>query len=155
MKKNTYRKKDKLKSRKQVVSLFTEGQCLYKYPLKVFYRLEGGSQTNGIMQTGVGVSKKYFKSAVQRNYIKRLMREAYRHNSYLLRNELGKGLNIYLFFLYTSKEIVQLALLEERIQYLLSHIKRQIFGMDSFRNEIAKEILKNTADKKQEADSED
>ncbi|WP_178991400.1 ribonuclease P protein component [Winogradskyella schleiferi] len=74
-----YSKKDKLKSKKLIEQLFTEGKVVTAYPLRLVYfktEFEDGSQ----LKTGVSVSKRLHKTAVSRNRIKRLLREAYRLN---------------------------------------------------------------------------
>ena len=74
-----YSKKDKLKSKKLIEQLFTEGKAVTAFPLKLIYlktEFEDGSQ----LKTGVSVSKRLHKTAVSRNRIKRLLREAYRLN---------------------------------------------------------------------------
>ena len=69
-------RKEKLKSRKQIDELFLQGKSFSVYPLRVTYRFIS-SDTPGV-QVGVTAGKKYFKRAVDRNRMKRLMREAYR-----------------------------------------------------------------------------
>tara|TARA_R110002049_G_scaffold85102_6_gene216572 strand:+ start:830 stop:1207 length:378 start_codon:yes stop_codon:yes gene_type:complete len=74
-----YSKKDKLKSKKLIEQLFTQGKAVTAYPLRLVYlktELENGLQ----LKTGVSVSKRLHKTAVSRNRIKRLLREAYRLN---------------------------------------------------------------------------
>lgn len=75
----TYGKKDKLKSKKLIDLLFTEGQSVSAYPLRLVY-LSTTFSDNIITKTGVSVSKRKFKNAVDRNHIKRLLRESYRLN---------------------------------------------------------------------------
>jgi ribonuclease P protein component len=54
------------------------------------------------IKMGVSVSKKYFKKAVDRNYFKRVLRETYRLNKYLLVDNLDKP-NAFMLF-YQSKD---------------------------------------------------
>ena len=74
-----YGKKDKLKSKKNIERLFNEGRSITVYPLRLVY-LETEFNDSSILKTGVSVSKKHHKTAVSRNRIKRLLREAYRLN---------------------------------------------------------------------------
>lgn len=101
--KHTFKKEERLCSKKVIDKLFTEGQTFLAYPLKiVFLPLE--LQLNFPVQAGFTVSKKNFKRAVKRNRLKRLMREAYRLN----KNELYlhlKGQQIAVFFIYIGKDI--------------------------------------------------
>ncbi len=73
----TFNKKEKLKSEKLIARLFEEGQSVASYPLRMVY-LACDLENDVKVQAGVSVSKRNFKSAVDRNRIKRLMREAYR-----------------------------------------------------------------------------
>ena len=81
--KYTYSKEEKLKSKITIGLMFTEGRSVSKYPLRLVYVPLQNNET-GPIKMGVSVSKKYFKNAVDRNYYKRLLREAYRHNKHLL-----------------------------------------------------------------------
>lgn len=73
----TFNKKDRLKSKKLIDQLFAEGHSVSHYPLLLVYMPY--QFTDGVfIKTGVSVGKRHFKSAVDRNRIKRLMREAYR-----------------------------------------------------------------------------
>lgn len=73
----TFNKKEKLKSEKLIAQLFAEGQSVVAYPLRLVYL--PAVFDNGVkVKAGVSVSKRHFKKAVDRNRIKRLMREAYR-----------------------------------------------------------------------------
>lgn len=74
-----YGKKDKLKSKKLIEQLFSEGRSVTAYPLKLIY-LKTEFEDDSILKTGVSVSKRIHKTAVARNRIKRLLREAYRLN---------------------------------------------------------------------------
>lgn len=73
----SFGKKDKLKSKKTIEKLFSEGKSISVYPLRLVY-LQTEFDDNVMMKTGVSVSKRNFKNAVDRNRIKRLVREAFR-----------------------------------------------------------------------------
>jgi len=98
----SYNKKEKLKSRKQLEQIFTEGKSLTVFPIKIFYELN--QEQDNIIKTGVGVSRKNFRKSVHRNRIKRLLREAYRTEKTELLNYLEENKKqIALFFLYIDK----------------------------------------------------
>ena len=71
----TYNTHEKLKSKKGIEKLFSEGKSVSAYPLRMVYVKNGE-----LNKVGVSVSKRNFKLAVDRNRIKRLLREAYRLN---------------------------------------------------------------------------
>lgn len=71
-----YTKQEKLKSRRQIEYLFLNGHWINKFPLKMIYCKS--EMPLECIQFGVSVSKKNFKHAVDRNRIKRLMRECFR-----------------------------------------------------------------------------
>jgi len=85
--KHTYPQKEKLKSKKLIDQLFTEGQSVSAFPLRLVY-LCTTFDDDVVLKTGVSVSKRHFKTAVDRNYIKRLLREAYRLNKATYFNNL-------------------------------------------------------------------
>ena len=110
-----YRKKDKLKSKKLIEQLFTEGKVMTAYPLRLVY-LKTDFEDNSVLKTGVSVSKRLHKTAVARNSIKRLLREAYRLNKPLYFNNSSTS---YAFMiLYLSKDGTTFDLLNERMKVL-------------------------------------
>src|SRR5690606_12621419 len=92
---------EKLKSKILIDRLFAEGKSLNKFPLKLIYTpiVNGEIHTH---QTGVTVPKRNFKKAVDRNFFKRLMREAFRKNKYLVDNNLPKKFAF--MFIYTGQK---------------------------------------------------
>lgn len=100
-------KQEKLKSRKLVEDLFARGKSQNVFPIRITYKfLPLPENEKSLMQAGFSVSKRNFKKAVDRNRIKRLMREAYR----LQKKELLQNLNAqqkkgYVFFIYTDKQM--------------------------------------------------
>jgi ribonuclease P protein component len=83
----TFNKTEKLKSKKLIEQLFNEGNAVTVFPLKLIF-IETTYNSNISIKTGVSVSKRNFKRAVDRNRIKRLLREAYRLNKQELFNTI-------------------------------------------------------------------
>lgn len=101
----TYRfgRHERLKSRKAIQRVFTEGHQFSHFPFRVFYIFENDQHH---LQAGVGVSNRLFRRAVDRNRIKRHMREAYRLQKHELDHYLQKsGKRISVFILYIGKEL--------------------------------------------------
>lgn len=101
----TYPKNQKLKSKKTIDLLFSEGKSVSKFPLRlVFVESDYGldSAKNEKLKMGVSVSKKNFKKAVDRNYFKRLLREAFRLNKHLLIENMEK--KYAMMFFYQTKD---------------------------------------------------
>lgn len=73
----TLEKKERLKSRKLIERLFDEGKTIRKFPIKLIY-LKMDTLPTKSTQASFSVPKRNFKKAVDRNRIKRLLREAYR-----------------------------------------------------------------------------
>ncbi len=98
---HTFRKEEKLKKKNLITELFASGKSATVFPLKMVY-LENDHESPFKIQAGVSVSKRNFKSAVDRNRIKRLMRESYRKNKYLIYNDNDTKKHI-LMFIYQGK----------------------------------------------------
>lgn len=100
----------RLKSKKSIARLFESGRRVYKSPIRAIYFLDSSSTENGF-QLGVSVPKRNFKKAVDRNLIKRRMREAFRLNQHLLK--LTHRVDIML--IYSQNEILDYAQIEKSI----------------------------------------
>lgn len=107
----TYPKHEKLKSKTTIDLLFSDGNSVSKFPLRLVY-VENTEENAELIKMGVSVSKKYFKKAVDRNYYKRVLRETYRLNKHILINNLEKP---YAFmFFYQTKERLSYQEIEEK-----------------------------------------
>lgn len=98
---HTYPKTEKLKSKTTIDLMFREGKSVSKYPLRLVYAKSTFGE-NPEFKMGVSVSKKYFKKAVDRNYFKRVLRETYRLNKQVLRENLKEPYSFML--LYQTKD---------------------------------------------------
>lgn len=109
----SYPKKHKLKSKKSIDLLFSKGKSVSRYPLRLVYAVADEQQMDGeVLKMGVSVSKKYFKRAVDRNYFKRILRETYRLNQHLLRNQVEEP---YIFMLfYQTKDRLSYQEIEQK-----------------------------------------
>jgi len=112
----SFPKKEKLKSRKLIEQLFAEGKSIKVRNVKLLF-LETELLQDVPFQVGVTVPKKNFKSAVKRNRIKRLLREAYRLNKPQLFNN-SKG-NFAFLFLYLGNQMPDYHTIEHNVQTIL------------------------------------
>jgi ribonuclease P protein component len=111
----SYPNNEKLKSHKTIDLLFSEGKSISKYPLRLVF-VENTDENNvEKMLMGVSVSKKYFKRAVDRNYFKRVLRECYRLNQNLLKDNL-KTPYAFMFFYQTKEKLSYQEIEEKTIQ---------------------------------------
>ncbi|MGI0106028.1 ribonuclease P protein component [Salinimicrobium sp. 3283s] len=118
----SFGKKEKLKSKVLIDKLFAEGQTVKKYPLLLVYtRLQNPSEK--VNKVGVSVSKRNFKRAVDRIKIKRLMREVFRKNKYLVTSNLAQ--NYAVMLIYTGREIWSYADLSRNGEELLKRFVAQ------------------------------
>ena len=117
---HTLSKKDRLCSRKVLEELFGGGhQSVSAYPLRAVFM---PSKQAGI-HIMVSVSKRYFKRAVKRNFIKRQLREAYRLQKETLL-PLDGGLDI--AFLWTSDEILPTDKVLQKMHNILQRIHESV-----------------------------
>lgn len=115
----SFPKKEKLKSQKLIEKLFNEGQSITVFPLRMVYL-----KIEGLNKVGVSVSKRNFKKAVDRNRIKRLLREAYRLNKNLL---IDNNVDGYAFMiLYLGKEISDFKTVENKVQSLIITLSNKV-----------------------------
>ena len=116
-------KKEKLKSRKQIEELFLNGKSFSVFPLRVTYQVVHSNET--VIQVGVTAGKKYFKRAVDRNRIKRLIREAYRlQKNNLIELLKQKQLSGFVFFVYTDKTVPSFLVMIEAMNKCLKRLEK-------------------------------
>jgi ribonuclease P protein component len=124
-------KSERLKSRKLIEKLFSEGKSFVVLPYRIHYLLtDKGSSIQYPtfnIQFGIGVSGKNFKKAVERNGIKRVTREAYRLQKNGLQETLrANNRQLNLFFIYTAKELPDFNTVKEKVKLILGKLIKTI-----------------------------
>ncbi|MCO6496668.1 MAG: ribonuclease P protein component [Chitinophagaceae bacterium] len=117
----TLRKSERLKGRKNIDRLFNEGFAFNEPPVRAVYLLTQNHPA--VLRTGFSVSKRKFRKAVQRNRIKRLMREAWRLNCVPLKDILKQtdtGLSAFLIF--TGNDMPDYNLTEQKIKRIINKL---------------------------------
>jgi ribonuclease P protein component len=118
MKPQSFPKSQKLASKKLIEQLFKQGKSSSNGPLRVI-TLQNPIQENTQHLALFSVPVRNFKRAVDRNLLKRRMREAYRLNKSLLPPD-PKWL---LAYIYTAREIHPYALIEQKMIAAIQKLK--------------------------------
>jgi len=120
--KQTFNKNERLKSDKRIEFLFKSGNAIKAFPFKALYYAEE-TPRDWPLRLAVSVPKRSFKKAVDRNRIKRLMREAWRVNNVQLKESLSassKSMDV--FLLYTGKKLPEFDEVESKINEILKRL---------------------------------
>ena len=112
----TFGKNERLSKEKHIQELFDKGSSFYLFPFKVFF-MPHPDPAPSAHQVLVSVSKRNFKRAVDRNLIKRRIREAYRLN----KERFPAQNKLLIAYIYSVKDILPSAQIQER---LVKTIKR-------------------------------
>lgn len=134
----TLNRQQRIKSRKAIEQLFSEGKRLTVNPFRIFYLLQevaGQSAAASAakenlqsaianLQFGVGVSTKNFKHAVDRNRVKRVTREAWRLQKNNVEEILeAKQKSLHVFLVYTGKELPVYADVFAKVTVILKKLR--------------------------------
>lgn len=121
---NTFTKEERLCSKKRIEQLFTAGShSLSAFPLRAVWNLE---DRDGMpCQLLISVSKRRQRHAVDRNRLKRLVREAFRIHKHALYETLGQR-RMNLAILWTGDQLMPFATVERKLQNLLQRIIEEL-----------------------------
>ena len=127
----SFSKNERMSSKKEIDETFKNGITFSQYPFLVKY-IDGKGGT--ISRVLFSIPKKKVRKAVDRNTIRRRMREAYRLHKQIL---LQAKNNYAIVFMYISDKILPFALIEEKTILSLkrlSAVGQGIKERDKFRN---------------------
>jgi ribonuclease P protein component len=117
-----FNKKEKLKSRKLIEQLFRSKGAFLVFPVKVVY-MTVDEPLDFPIKIGVSASKKNFKSAVDRNRIKRLLKESYRLNKYPLHQYIkDSGKQVAVFFMFIDKVLPENELFQRKMPVVIDKL---------------------------------
>ena len=124
----TLSKKERIVSNLLIETLFGQGnsESLAAYPIRVIYTQIEQQQDCAPVQILISVPKKRFKHAVDRNRVKRQVREAYRHHKQLLYNKVEEGKQLLVAFVWLSDKHMPSSEVEKKIKVLLEKIAAKI-----------------------------
>jgi ribonuclease P protein component len=110
----------------RISRLFTQGESFIVYPLRVVYIVTTNEEKE-VVSVLISVPKKRFKRAVKRNKLKRLIREAYRHNKHqLIDTMIANGKKLHLAFNYVSDEEMDLDAISKKMKFALEKLSAKI-----------------------------
>ena len=120
----SFKKEERLNSKKKIKELFDKGSSFYLFPFKVIYLEQvpldsGKSPCHQIM---ISVPKRKFKKAVDRNLIKRRIREAYRLNKSIIRPD-GVQKAYLIAYIYTTDKVLSQAAISKKLISVLGRLK--------------------------------
>ena len=128
--KYTLKKSERLNSKKLIERLFAGGNKSFPaFPLRVVYMPLTSEENLADASILISVPKKRFKHAVKRNHVKRQVREAYRHNKYILLKALKakeSPTKMVLAFIWLDNKLYSTEQVEYKVKKLLTHIAEEI-----------------------------
>jgi ribonuclease P protein component len=125
---NTLKKAERLDRKKVIGKMFTGGAGAHSFtvfPLRVVYLTEPELMSQASVL--ISVSKRYFKHAVDRNRVKRQIREAYRLNKHILLDFLSnRNEKMAVSFIYLSEELMPTDFIEKRMKIALEKMLEKL-----------------------------
>ena len=117
----TFKKLERIVSNKLIETLFEKGnsQSLAAFPVRIVYAIQEHSGNGAPVQILISVPKKRFKHAVDRNRVKRQIRESYRKHKTIVTDILPEGKQLLIAFIWLSDQHLGTEEIEKRIVSLL------------------------------------
>ena len=122
--KYSFKKEEKLSSKKLTQELFSKGSSFYSYPFVIRF-LQSPVENQSQHALLISVSKRNFKHAVTRNVIKRKVSEAYRLNKQLLKPLIEKDQVLNIGLIFTAKKELNFDLIENKLKLVLKRLIKE------------------------------
>lgn len=119
-------KEYKLCRQKLIDATFSDGKSIKKFPFVAHYKLVE-EELEKPFQVVISAPKRIFRKAHDRNRIKRVMKEVFRHEKHILEDFLiAQKKYLTLFLVYTSNEELNQKLLREKFKKLIDTLLKEI-----------------------------
>jgi len=118
-----FNKSERLSSQKSIQELFAKGSSFFVFPYKIIY-LHTEFPNTTPPKLLISVPKKIFKKAVDRNKIRRRIKEAYRQNKHMLLPVTEKNLSLSVAFIYVAKDILPFDHIENKLKKTLLRLSQ-------------------------------
>lgn len=123
----TFNHSERLKFRKQIETLFQNGEAFSVYPFRVVYSCTHIREAQDApARAGFSVPKKKMRHAVQRNRIKRLLKEAWRHEKHHIYPLIPTDKQLHLFFIFVGKEIQDWTTTEKAMSKIIPNLQSKL-----------------------------
>lgn len=123
----TLGKEERLKSNLSIQKLLKQGKSVYSFPLKIYWDYSPDPDQKYPARAAIIVSKRKFRRAVDRNLMKRRLREVYRLNKSILYETLEeRHRKIQLIILLLSDEFIPYSQLEKGMKEILLQLAKKL-----------------------------
>lgn len=116
---------ERLSGKKAIEQLFNSSgsRSLYAFPLRLVYKSVERGKDDPRAQVMVSVPKRNLKHAVDRNRVKRQVREAYRHNKHLIADDAER--KVIMAFIYLDKQLHDSDNITARVKRLIERMSER------------------------------
>lgn len=129
MKQYGFSKQERICKRDDFQIVLAKGKSVYLYPFRCIYIWEDSSSFSA--KIAISVSRRRFKHAVDRNRIKRLMRESYRLNKHILyQHYINSNKNLNMLIIYTDTKFFSFSFIEKKMISLINKLIKENEKMD-------------------------
>ena len=124
----TFRKRERMVSQRLIDDLFAGGNShsVSSFPLRAVYKLCERNDHDEPLQMLISVPKKHFHHAVDRNRVKRQVREAWRHHKQLLAEALASDKQLLIAFVWLSDTFLSTQEVEERVTGIVKCLQEKL-----------------------------